>query len=203
MKKELKTTKAILRSEIGWSWPTFVLRSTFSKRRIYARTRWADMEGVEAEFAKRISLAPAIYSGLKDRIGQDRAYESMRRILVTVGLEEQWDHLNSLDLSGKEGMERLMAFHDLMERVGMARFNTKERVREDSSVCHFRITRCMFHDFFSETGTPELTKMFCEVDRQFFPKAFPDIEFHRGGSWENTIAYGAEHCEFVFEVKKP
>jgi len=59
-----------------------------------------------------------------------------------------------------------------------------------------------FQRFFTEVGTPELTKLFCDVDREFFPKAFPDFKFHRGSSWENTIAYGMDHCEFIFEKKK-
>jgi hypothetical protein len=66
-------------------------------------------------------------------------------------------------------------------------------------MCHFAITRCVFNDFFTAVGTPELTRLFCDVDRRFFPEAFPGLRFHRGGSWENTIACGQDHCEFVFE----
>jgi hypothetical protein len=58
------------------------------------------------------------------------------------------------------------------------------------------------YDFFTEVGTPELTRLFCEVDREFFPRAFPDLRFYRGDSWENTIAYGKNQCEFIFETKQ-
>ncbi|EHP85466.1 L-2-amino-thiazoline-4-carboxylic acid hydrolase [Methanotorris formicicus] len=62
---------------------------------------------------------------------------------------------------------------------------------------HFIIKECIFHDFFTGVGIPELTKLFCEIDKVFFSKAFPEFEFHRNGSWENTIAYGKDFCELM------
>jgi len=106
-----------------------------------------------------------------------------------------------MDVDEDAGMERLMAFNNLMDQKGAPRFNKREYVKQDENICHFLITRCVFNDFFAETGTSELTKLFCEVDHRFFPEAFPDFRFHRGDSWENTIAYGKDHCEFVFEKK--
>ncbi len=41
----------------------------------------------------------------------------------------------------------------------------------------------------SSQKSPELTKIFYEVDKEFFPKAFPEFKFHRNGSWENTIVW--------------
>ena len=39
----------------------------------------------------------------------------------------------------------------------------------------FRITRCLFHEFFTAVGTPELTQLFCAIDEEFFPRAFPQL----------------------------
>jgi hypothetical protein len=55
--------------------------------------------------------------------------------------------------------------------------------------------------YVEETGTPELTQLFCEVDIEFFSQAFPEFKFHRGDSVENTVAYGKDHCDFIFEKK--
>lgn len=126
----------------------------------------------------------------------------MREILIPIGCNEQWNHLQSLGISNEEPMKRLRAFNDLMDKEGTPQFNKREYVEQSDNICHFVITRCIFKDFFTEAGTPELTKLFCEVDKEFFPKAFPDFKFHRGSSWENTIAYGRDHCEFIFEKKK-
>jgi hypothetical protein len=51
-------------------------------------------------------------------------------------------------------------------------------------------------------GNGIIKKLSCEVDRRFFPEAFPGLIFHRGNSWEKTIVYGKDHCEFVFEKKE-
>jgi hypothetical protein len=95
-----------------------------------------------------------------------------------------------------------MKFHNLMDREGAPQFNTRNYVKRNDMTCHFKITRCVFNDFFTDVQFPELTKLFCEVDKEFFPHAFPEFSFHRDGSWENTIAYGKDHCEFIFERKE-
>jgi hypothetical protein len=47
---------------------------------------------------------------------------------------------------------------------------------------------------------PELTRLFCEVDDEFFSTAYPDLKFHRGQDEKNTIAYGKQQCNFIFEI---
>ena len=199
--KQIQTIKSILNASIGWSWPVVLLKALIKKRKIYSETRWAKATGSEAEFVKRICVAPALYIELAETIGKHKAFEVLERLLVSIGCQEQWDHLNSMEMPEPSGMGRLMAFNELMDQKGAPRFNRREYVKQDDKMCHFVITRCVFYDFFSEVGTPELTKLFCEVDRRFFPEAFPDFRFHRGDSWENTIAYGKDLCEFVFEKK--
>jgi len=125
----------------------------------------------------------------------------MAKILVPLGCNKQWEHLQSLRFSDTQPMEKLMTFNNLMDRRGASRFNRRKYVKLNDDVCHFIITRCVFKDFFTEAETPELTKLFCEVDKKFFPKAFPEFKFHRGNSWENTIAYGKDYCEFIFKRK--
>lgn len=200
--KEIKTIKSILSARIGRVWPLVLLTALARKNAIFNKTRWSKIRGLESEFIKRISPAPALYVTLGKRLGRDKAFEVMEELLVSIGCEEQWDHLNSMDFAEGSEMKRLMAFNELMDQKGAPRFNTREYITQDTNTCHFLITRCVFNDFYAEAGTPELTKLFCEVDRRFFPEAFPGLTFHRGNSWENTIAYGKDHCEFVFEKKE-
>jgi hypothetical protein len=199
--KESQIIKSILSASIGWSWPVVLLKALARKNAVFSKTRWSNTRGSESEFVKRISVALPLYVELRERIGREEAFEVMEELLVSIGCNEQWGHLNSMDVAQGAGMERLMAFNKLMDQKGAPRFNRREYVKQDENICHFLITRCLFNDFFTEAGTPELTKLFCEVDRRFFPEAFPDFRFHRGDSWENTIAYGKDHCEFVFEKK--
>ena len=143
-----------------------------------------------------------MYLELKARLGKEEAFEIVKNILVPLGCNEQWDHFQSLKVLSKGPMEQLKEFNDLMDRKGAPQFNERRYMKQNDEICHFVITRCVFSDFFSEVKTPELTKLFCDIDKEFFPKAFPGLTFHRGGSWENTIAYGMDHCEFIFERKK-
>jgi len=200
--EEIKILKSVLSKEIGWLWPIFLIKCLFRKRPVFNKSRWSKSEGAESEFVKRFSFASAVYLELQKKLGKEKALEIMKNIMVPVGYNEQWKHFQSLEVFGKKPMEQFMEFNNLMDRKGAPQFNKRRYIRQDDNVCHFVITRCIFNDFFVEVGTPELTKMFCEVDREFFPKAFPDLNFHRGSSWENTIAYGMKYCEFIFEKKR-
>lgn len=199
--KEAKIIKSVLSKEIGWSWPLFLVKSLIRGNAIFRKTHWAKVKDGESAFVKRFSLACDVYVRLGREIGKEKAFEVVKRILVPIGVNEQWNHLNSLRLSKDTGMSRLMAFHNLMDKKGAPQFNRREYVKQNNNTCHFIITRCVFYDFFTEVGTPELTKLFCEVDREFFPGAFPDFKFDRGNSWENTIAYGKDYCDFIFAKK--
>jgi hypothetical protein len=199
--RELKTVREVLSDVdgVGHKWPFVVVKGLARKKSIFASTQWAREESRESDFVKRFSLASAIYLELVDRIGKEEAFEAMRRILVPIGCNEQWAHLRSLGKLPETPMGRLMAFHHLMDKKGAPQFNQREYSERSENACRFAIKRCVFYDFFTQTGTPDLTKLFCEVDRQFFTPAFPDLRFHRGDSWENTIAYGKESCTFIFE----
>ena len=197
--REIQIIGSTLSACVGWSWPLVVLKALRGKNVLFDKSHWPKTRGPEAQFVKRISLAPALYLELAERIGKDKAFQTVEQILVPIGCAEQWDHLHAIDLTGQSPMERLRAFNERMDRKGSPRFNRREVVRQDGKMCHFLITRCVFNDFFTEVDTPELTGLFCDVDRRFFPEAFPGLRFHRGGSWENTIACGQDHCEFVFE----
>jgi hypothetical protein len=197
--KEIRIITFILLRRLGWSFPTLILKARARKKAIFRKTRWSSIPGSESEFVKRISLAPALYVELEKKVGREGAFEVMEDLLVSIGCNEQWEHLNAIDAFEGIAMARLMAFNERIDRKGTTRFNKRGYVEQNERICHFVITRCVFHDFFTEAGTPELTKVFCEVDCRFFPEAFPEFRFHRGDSWENTIAYRKDHCEFIFE----
>ena len=200
--KEIKTMKSVLSKEIGWSWPIFLIKCLVKKSFVFRNTTWRNKKGPETQFIKRLSFAATLYLKLKEKFNQEKANEIIREVLIPIGCAEQWEHLRSLKVPNREPMEQLMAFNDLMDKKGAPQFNKREYVKQSDNICYFVITRCVFNDFFTETGTPELTKLFCEVDREFFPKAFPDFKFHRGSSWENTISCRKDHCEFIFEKNK-
>jgi len=198
---EIKVMKSVLSEELGWSWPLFLAKCMFKKRSIYKNTSWANRNDVEAQFARRLSISVAIYLELSKQMGKNLAFEVTRRIVVPIGVNEQVRNVESLGATDKEAIEQLLAFYGFMGIKGVGNFVNRRLLKADSNVLHYEVRNCFFARFYQETETPELTRLFCEVDTEFFPKAFPEFEFHRGASYENTIAYGRDHCTFIFERK--
>lgn len=199
--REFKIMKAVLSEEIGWSWPLFLIKCLVRKRAVFNNTHWASEKDSESDLAKRISISVSIYLNLSDKVGGEKAFEIIRRILVPIGTNEQLENLKSWNISHKKGMDKLLAFYEFMGKGGVGKFVQRMIIEKNHSNLSYEVRDCFFSRFYKEAGTPELTQLFCEVDREFFPKAFPDFEFHRGSSWENTLAYGKDHCKFIFEKK--
>ena len=199
----LRHIASTLNGAVGWRWPAVMLRSVMDRSAVMKKTRWGTdaVPDAEARYAKQFSLAAATYLNLTGKIGEERALETMRALLVPIGCAAVRKRFHALDLSALHGMDRLMAFNARMEESDEARFNDRQYITKTENTCHYVIRRCVVSDFFSEAGTPELTKIICDVDRVFYADAFPDFTFDRGGSWENTIACGKARCEFVLRKK--
>ena len=66
----------------------------------------------------------------------------------------------------------------------------------------FKVTKCMFYEFFKYLEVPELTRIMCSIDNAIFNSYLPEkIIFHRDGI-NNRIADGASECMFVIEKCK-
>lgn len=191
--------KTVLKKELGWTWLLFLFISLLSSKPLFKSTRWGKEKGAESAFIKPYALVAKLYIRLKKKFGKDKAYEIMGEIIVPVGCNQQTALLDSINISDDEPMKKLMAFNNLMEQKGATRFNDRIYSKKTDNICHFKIRRCVYKDFFDAVSTPELARFFCDVDEEFFPTAFPKFKVHRGGSWENTLAYGKEECDFIFE----
>jgi len=69
---------------------------------------------------------------------------------------------------------------------------------DENSVYTMRVTRCFYHQFFTRHGQPELTRLFCEWDRNWIDpisEAKHKVRFTRA----ETIATDGESCPFTFE----
>ena len=59
------------------------------------------------------------------------------------------------------------------------------------------IVKCPYNDFFTELGTPELTKIFCINDECMYSD-LPGLQFIR----HTTLGKGGEKCDFCVKVQK-
>ena len=76
---------------------------------------------------------------------------------------------------------------------------TQQIIEENESSYCFRVTRCIFHEFFTTLGVAELTSVMCAVDNVVFNCYLPnELIFER--KCGETIAEGSKFCSF--RVKK-
>jgi hypothetical protein len=164
-------------------------------------TRWAAEGTAEARFVRRTALAPAIYLELKERLGAERALAAVRDSITTIGLREVTGTLRSLPAVPPDPMDQLQAFYQVANQKPPNVFMPRTTTRQTADRFRFRITKCLFHEFFTAVGTPELTQLFCAIDEEYFPRAFPQLAFHRDGTLNNTIGRGNTACQFAFDRK--
>jgi hypothetical protein len=200
--REIKIMSAVLRREIGRSWPLLLLKSIIKKPALFKSTHWEKENSAESRYVSRLAPIASLYRILSERVGRGEAFRIVSRMAVPIGVCEQWDNLRSLGIEGKRGIERLRAFYDFMGEGGSGQFVTRELVEESGEHLHYEVQDCPFARFFAEVGMLELATLFCKVDKAFFPSAIPDYEFSRGNSWGNTSAYRKEHCVFSFKKKR-
>jgi len=189
----------VLGKEFGLLWPTVLINCVRRKNELFEKV---SEEGVETtEYVKRLPLVSALYLELTRLRDSEKAMSMMRSILVPVGENESMEGFRRLKGTFSNPMEHLVGYLDYVDEKGAGRYCERFYSRSDDQVCHRVVTKCPFYEFLDAAGTPELTQLFCEVDRIFYKAAFPDLLFHRNGSWENTIAYGKNQCDFVFEQR--
>ena len=149
------------------------------------------------EFLKTTVLHTWMYIRLKPKVGQERAYEIVRALVLPIGLAVQQGNFRNVE--APRTFENLIAYQQRTNREGPTRWNEMEVVEQSDRKYEFRVKNCMFHEFYTRLGVPELTKLMCEVDNAIFNTYFPEeLTFHRNGIG-NRIADGAPECHFVIE----
>ena len=200
--QDLKLIKKIMKQELNRKWFWYFLKSVFMKKRIYKKTHWSKEKTLESKMAKRLSISAAMYVVLKKKFDEKNAFDIIRKIIVPLGVNEQLNNIKDIIFDDKYPIENFLAFYGFMGTKGIGKFVNRKLVKANPDYVHFEVRNCFFNRFYEEAGTPELTKLFCEVDNQFFARAFPAFQFHRGNDINNTIAFGKEFCTFIFEKKE-
>lgn len=198
---EIKHIRSAVKDELGPSWPIFLAKCGLYSNTVFKKTHWASTKDEESKFAKRLSFAPAIYIKLCERFDKEKAYELARQMLLPTSVDDLADFVDPSSAAGKTPMERLLDFDEAYDTKGANRFMEKDVLEQDDNTYHYVMKRCIVSDFMEEAGTPELTRIFCDSDFEFLPKTFPELEFSRGDSPENTLGYGKDRCEFLFKKK--
>ena len=152
------------------------------------------------DFVKTAALQGWMYIRLKERLGREKAYEIMRAVILPIALAVQQGNFRTVE-AGRT-YENLVKYQQRTNREGPTRWNRMEIEEQSEARYAFRVKNCMFHEFFSSIGAPELTTFMCATDNAIFSSYLPEeVIFHRKGL-NNRIADGALECLFVLEHKE-
>ena len=139
-----------------------------------------------------------VYIKLKEKIGQQRAFEVMRIAILTGGLA-QWNF--QYGAAEKERTFKNLCDAEIeVNKTGFTQWNTLEVVERSERRFEIKITRCLYHELTVSLGLPELTPVICQVDNAAFNSYLPDkVVFNRGGP-NHRIADGKKECNFIWDV---
>lgn len=171
----------------------FLIRSKISFRTFKKKID----SDLPADFIETAGFLAWLYLRLKERVGQEDAFEILRAAVLTSGLAVQQATFRNVE-SGRT-FENLKRFQQQANREGSTRLNTMEIVEASERRYEFRVTRCLFYELFDGLGVPELTTIFCSIDNAIFNSYLPEkLVFHRNGI-DKTLVSGNSYCEFVIE----
>lgn len=149
------------------------------------------------EFTRANALQAWMYIRLKKQLGQERAYEVARAFILPIGLALQQG--NFCCVEAPRSFENLITYQQRASREGITRWNTVQILEQSARKYEIRVTECMYYNFYSSVGIPEMTRLMCAVDNAIFNSYLPEeITFHRNGIG-NRIVDGATACHFVLE----
>jgi predicted ArsR family transcriptional regulator len=194
----LPALRRVLRRAYGWRWPLALLRCGLASRRLVRRSRWAVRQDVEARLAALLALLPAIVLDARRHERED----GVPRALLDALLEP---HLRRIvaELAAIGGArERWHAFADRVVQQGIGAFNETEFVSVDDDRFELRVHRCLFAELARDAGVPKLGQELCRLGATLCAQVLPSHEFHRNGPAECTLAYGQDHCDYVWERRE-
>ncbi len=149
-------------------------------------------KGVHIHTDSRIFPAAAVYLTLKDVTGPEKAYAVIENAAVKgcEGIQEKLTKMMKIP-----GMKSLfIKVWDPMVKKIFGPGNGFRNVFYQKKKGEYRmdVTACPYCRYFTESGCPELTKIFCENDERIYGK-LPGLEFRRTG----TLGKGAACCDFL------
>jgi len=148
------------------------------------------------EFLKSAGFMVHLYIGLQKRMDKEKAFELIRASVLPTALATM--QANFRFVEEDRNFENLIKYQKLTSNIGITKLNTIKIVEENESNYHFKVTRCLFYEFFNMLGVAELTSIMCAVDNAVFNCYLPnEIIFER--KYGETIAEGNDFCSFCIK----
>lgn len=157
-------------------------------------------KSINSEMPKDFLSSPAfivhLYLRLQKRLPKDKAFEVTRAAVLCSALSVMQANFRSVE--APRTFENLVKYQQRTKNEGVTRLNEMKIISRTEDHYEFRMTRCMFYEFFKQMNTPELTTIMCAADNAVFNTYLPnEIVFERGVG--ETIADGAAECHFCIK----
>ena len=107
-----------------------------------------------------------IYIRLKNKIGQEKAFEILRAGILTSGFAIQQANFRNVEV--QRNFENLKKYQQKANKEGSTKLNTMEVIEDSDTKYEFRVTRCLFYELFIHLEVPELTSIMCSIDNAIF-----------------------------------
>jgi hypothetical protein len=148
------------------------------------------------EFIKSNMFIVHLYHRLQKILPKETAFEITRAAILCSAFSVM--QANFRNAEAPRTFENLVKYQQRAKEEGATKLNKMKIISLNKNRYEYRVTRCMFFEFFTHLGAPELTKIMCAADNAIFNSYLPDeIVFHRRVG--QTIADGAPECEFCIE----
>jgi len=152
------------------------------------------------EFVASAAFMALLYIRLQQFFPKDRAFEIARACIVASGLVIQ--QANFRNAEDPRTLENLARNQRAANSSGSTKFNNMRIIHEDGMRYEFAVTKCLYFEYFTRLGIPELTASLCAVDNAVFGSYAPEtLAFHRGGTG-HTMPEGAAECRFIVQSNK-
>ena len=192
----------ILKKNLSLPWVFFIIKTFLKTNSLFKKTTWAKKKKKEAKYAKSVMILAAMYLNLKRKLKKEKALEVMREIVMKLSYTLDYSIARkNLFFEIPDPFERWLRYRSGLITDGFGLYNDIEDVYISGERMHYIVRRCIFHDVFTETNTPELTSLICDYDQTFHSSVFKEFYFDRNGSWKNTIGHGADVCHYVWKQR--
>ncbi|WP_333860777.1 L-2-amino-thiazoline-4-carboxylic acid hydrolase [Clostridium sp.] len=137
----------------------------------------------------------SLYKVLQEELGeQKKAYDTLEKYMLTIvgpKLNKQYSML-----------EFIPGYFYMFRKIMASTVNKSDNwvtevMKNDSTSVEYNITKCLWYDACVENDSPELCKIFCDVDHVIYG-SMKKVKFIRTG----TLGTGNKCCDFCFLNKK-
>lgn len=191
----------LLTPVLGWRRFPFIVGMLMSAPAYGKKFSCPDDDAGLKEVKRTFLLVGVLYNKLRDRFGEDIAFQATHQFIYELG-----NAVQRQAYFPPPGMRREWDWfhreHEAQMAEGFIRNNENDGVRHSPNQVSLHITRCRFFKTFRDMGNARLTEAFCRSDETVFSEYSPEMHFHRGDTVPNTIARGAGRCTFIYDRRR-